>query len=539
VTVSERCPACDAVVDDTNVAAGGPLRCDRCGTRFPKPRPRVATGSIDAKTGRVATPPKKDEVDVLGIHPALAKKYRDRVSNPPSPSEVGAEIVNDTAPEPPSDSDAFPGSSHGSSPFDGALPHAPPLKRDTRVLAEDPGTTNPGRPAPRRSGEGAVPVAKPQVAQPAATARAPVQQAKPAGPTPDARGEPMPLIGGYDVIELVGKGAMGRVYRAVQRATHAMSAIKILAPELAARVDFIQRFEREGAAMRAVNHPGVVAVMDAGNARQPDGSTAHYICMEFVEGPPLRRSLDKGALSPEIALRYARLIIQGLGAAHQRGVIHRDLKPENILVQSDERLVLVDFGLAGMLDEENDPHPNLTKSRMTMGTVNYMAPEQRTDAKRVDQRADLYAAGVILYELLTGDLPLGRFALPTERGVPVPLSVDRCIVRALARNPEERYQRAEKFDEELAAIEAELRRTAGQETVIGRSKAPPTTNRKSSIEEIEDLGPRVLVPSFSGAPSLATPWVTAVPWINRSLLTWAAVALGIGALLGVLLKACS
>src|SRR5690606_37393142 len=108
-------------------------------------------------------------------------------------------------------------------------------------------------------------------------------------------------------------------------------------------------------------------------------------------------------------------------------VIHRDLKPENILMHGpagDERPVLVDFGLAGILEEENDPHPNLTKSRMTMGTVNYMAPEQRTDAKRVDQRADLYAAGVIFYELLTGDLPIGRFALPTERGFGVSKSVD-------------------------------------------------------------------------------------------------------------------
>ena len=171
-------------------------------------------------------------------------------------------------------------------------------------------------------------------------------------------------------------------------------------------------------------------------------------------------------------------MIQGLGAAHARGVIHRDLKPENILVQLEapgiaERLVIVDFGLAGMLDENNDPHPNLTKSRMTMGTVNYLAPEQRTDAKRVDQRADLYAAGVIFYELLTGNLPLGRFALPTERGVPVPLSVDRCIVRALARGiPTSATRWPRSSTKTCGPSKPSCGARVGQDTVIGRTKAP-------------------------------------------------------------------
>jgi serine/threonine protein kinase len=528
--MSETCPACNAIVDDTGVAPGGPLRCGKCGTRFPKARARAAAPAADPKWSA------KDDAGGLGIHPALARKYQ-KASMPPAESSVEqpADVVEDELP-PARDTDA-------DSPA--ALPQAPSPKKDTRVLAADPGTTNPGRPVARRSLEGGPvgnsPAAPPRVAPP----RAADPPKKPAEPP----AEVLPVIPGYAVLELVGKGAMGRVYRAKQLASGKMSAIKILAPELAARVDFIQRFEREGAAMRAVKHPGVVAVMDAGASVQADGSTAHFIAMEFIEGEPLRRHLDKGALSPERALRYARLIIQGLGAAHARGVIHRDLKPENILapVGPDgeiERLVLVDFGLAGILDEENDPHPNLTKSRMTMGTVNYMAPEQRTDAKRVDQRADLYAAGVILYELLTGDLPLGRFALPTERGAPVPASVDRCIVRALARNPDERYQQAAQFDEDLRAIEAELRKTAGQDTVIGRAR-PSTSpglknikkfdgNQRSASEDVITTGDLVHV-TGNGA---ATAWMTSVPWIKKSALYWSAGALFVGALIGVLARAC-
>lgn len=529
--MAERCPACAAHVDDTNVSPGGPLRCDKCGTRFPKPRqPRAriegAASPLSPPAGAKAP---KDEADGLGIHPALAKRYREKNSMPPQDSELHAE--------------GFAGDE---------LPARPP----TRVMDDDdPGTTNPGRPIARRSQEGAPlaraaePPVAPKPLPPAVHApRVPAPAAAPAE-APDV----LPIVPGYLCTELVGKGAMGRVYRATRTSVvkpggQRMAAIKILAPELAARPDFIARFEREGAAMRAVQHPGVVAVLDAGAALQPDGSTAHYISMEFIEGPPLRRHLDKGALSPERALRYARLIIQGLGAAHARGVIHRDLKPENILAPpdpaggDDDRLVLVDFGLAGILDEENDPHPNLTKSRMTMGTVNYMAPEQRTDAKRVDQRADLYAAGVIFYELLTGDLPLGRFALPTERAVPVPASVDRCIVRALARNPDERYQTAAQFDTELRAIEEELKKNAARDTVIGRARpgGGGTTNQRSIIDEPHDThhgGGDVMSGGLIAATDgPATEWVSAAPWIKRPLLYWSAGALLVGALLGIALK---
>jgi serine/threonine protein kinase len=193
---------------------------------------------------------------------------------------------------------------------------------------------------------------------------------------------------------------------------------------------------------------------------------------------------------------------------------------------------------------------------MTMGTVNYMAPEQRTDAKRVDQRADLYAAGVILYELLTGDLPLGRFALPTEKGLNVPASVDRLIIKALARNAEERFQHAREFDAAVAAIEAEIaparvdvgaeRDTVvgGGDTLPGRAAPPRGLQRDSSAPgepALPSLSP-AMVAGVSGVSGVGTAvdsfapqaWVTMLPAVQLRTIG-SAVALLVGTLLGLLI----
>ncbi|MDP2339750.1 MAG: protein kinase [Deltaproteobacteria bacterium] len=503
--MSERCPACNADVVDAGVPAGGSLRCDRCATRFPKAKRAAAVQERAAP-----------EEGGLGIHPALAKRYTHALPQAPKP-QIDTRVL------------------------DGGMQSMPSAEG---APVPEPGTA-PGRPA-RRSLDGPVPAAKPAAARIAAQAT--TAKAPPA--------EPLPVIPGFDVQEMIGKGAMGRVYRAKQLSTGRVAAIKTLAPELAIRADFVQRFEREGAAMRAIRHPGVVSVWDQGRA----GADVYYIAMEYIEGHPLRKFLERGPVLPTLALRYTRLILQALHAAHTPGVIHRDLKPENILMPGlpgAERPVLVDFGLAGIMEEENDPHPNLTKSRMTMGTVNYMAPEQRTDAKRVDQRADLYAAGVILYELLTGDLPLGRFNLPTEKGLKVPASIDRLIIKALARNADERFQHARDFDAAIAVIEAELEVIAGpssgrdtlvagaSDTLPGRAARPEVLRRESSEPGERQSQPAMasssmvpsMAPSMAGtfAESLVQPaWVTMLPVIHGRFIG-AAVALCVGTLLGLLL----
>lgn len=333
-----------------------------------------------------------------------------------------------------------------------------------------------------------------------------------------------PKIPGYDLIERIGKGAMGSVFRALHLASRREAAVKILAAELVCRDDLVARFEREAAALRSFRHRNVVAIFDSGSFQK-----LHYYSMEYVIGTTLRRFVKIGTLQPKVAVRFARQMLLALKAAHDRGIIHRDLKPENIIIEADqsakltgkERLVLVDFGLAGIVNEAVDPHPNLTHSRVTMGTVNYMAPEQHVDAKRVDFRSDLYAAGVILYECLTGDLPLGRFAMPREKGVAVPPSVDACLIKALARLPAERFQDAQEFDAALAQIEGELE--------IGTWETVPVSKEfKTEIKFFDNwnFGIERQKPASLGT-MIPSKYMKAPPWLKRPAWIAAAVTLGI------------
>ncbi len=257
-----------------------------------------------------------------------------------------------------------------------------------------------------------------------------------------------PVLPGYEIMFQIGRGAMGSVFRARQIKTGRIVAIKVLSHDLAERSDLVARFEREAYALKALTHENVVSIIDANNL---DG--VHYFVMEFIDGMTLRARMSQGVISLTSILQIMRQILRGLKAAHDQGIIHRDLKPENVLLEygnadvssTPKRVVLVDFGLVGIGGVQFDPHPNLTRSRVTMGTVNYMAPEQHVDAKRVDHRSDLYSAGVILYEMICGDLPLGRYLLPSERGIAIPKEVDVILSRALARNPEERFLSAGEF----------------------------------------------------------------------------------------------
>jgi serine/threonine protein kinase len=271
----------------------------------------------------------------------------------------------------------------------------------------------------------------------------------------------MPHIAGYEISYQVGRGAMGSVFRARQLKSGKQVAIKVLSHELAQRSDLVARFEREAYALKTFNDKNVVAILDAGNCQG-----THYFVMEYIDGITLRTRISRGAIELDEACFITREILCGLKSAHSHGIIHRDLKPENVLLSYDknvliglpERVVLADFGLVGIGGPQFDPHPNLTRSKVTMGTVNYMAPEQHVDAKRVDHRSDLYSCGVILYEMLLGDLPLGRYQLPSERGLKVTAHFDSMLAKALARNPEERFSKAADFLSALDEVQAEIKR---------------------------------------------------------------------------------
>jgi len=294
---------------------------------------------------------------------------------------------------------------------------------------------------------------------------------------------------------------MGHVYRAKHIESSREAAIKILLSGLSERKDLVFRFEREVAALKAFTHKNIVGIY--GNGVYSD---QHYYAMEFIRGTTLRKCLKHEPLSPFAAIHVARSVLNGLEAAHERGIIHRDLKPENVLIESfrfgqaieRSRVVLVDFGLAGIANGSVDPHPNLTRSRVTMGTLNYMAPEQHIDAKHVDHRTDLYSVGVMLYECLTLELPMGRFALLSERGIDVPRALDACLVRALSTDVKDRFKTAREMNEALkkVAMEMEARRgsqlnlsfdspqKASSASSASKTALPAKESQKSNLSEI-------------------------------------------------------
>ncbi len=250
---------------------------------------------------------------------------------------------------------------------------------------------------------------------------------------------------GYELIELVGRGGMGEVWKAHQKSLGRTVAIKVLPPKLAKDPEFIARFEKEATALGALNHPHIVQIMDRGVAGEH-----YFFVMEFVAGRSLREVMNARSLTVDQALRLVVQISEAIEYAHGKQIIHRDLKPENILLDESGAVKVADFGLAGIGGP--DSKHDLTATSVAMGTVNYMAPEQRRDAKHVDHRADLYSLGVMLYELVTGELPIGRFKLPSQKLPGVDPRLDDVVARTLETDPVARYQRASEIGADLATL---------------------------------------------------------------------------------------
>ena len=238
-----------------------------------------------------------------------------------------------------------------------------------------------------------------------------------------------------EVLEFIGKGGMGAVYKARQPSLDRLVALKILPPAAASDAGFAERFNREARALARLNHPNIVAVHDFGRA-----GTLHYLVMEYVDGGNLRQIECGGKLTPEQALVIVPQICEALQFAHNEGIVHRDIKPENILLDKKGRVKITDFGIAKMLGLTTDEAP-LTGAGDVVGTPHYMAPEQIEKPRSVDHRADIYSLGVVFYEMLTGELPLGKFA-PPSRKVQVDVRLDEVVLQALEKEPSMRYQQA-------------------------------------------------------------------------------------------------
>ncbi|HVE38418.1 MAG TPA: serine/threonine-protein kinase [Planctomycetota bacterium] len=274
------------------------------------------------------------------------------------------------------------------------------------------------------------------------------KSSEPTAPPDDLPLKPGQTFHGLEIIELLGKGGMGVVYKARQPALDRLVALKILPQKMALDPDFQNRFIREAKALGSLSHPNIVAVYDFG----AEGGL-FFFAMEFVDGTNLRQVLRDRKLSPEQALKIVPQLCDALEVAHAEGVVHRDIKPENILLDKKGRVKIADFGLAKLVGADVAAANMLTVTNMVMGTPHYMAPEQVENPKSVDHRADIYAIGVVFYEMLTGELPIGRFELPSKK-VQIDVRLDDVVLKALEKSPERRYQNASDVKEAVTKATA-------------------------------------------------------------------------------------
>jgi len=269
-------------------------------------------------------------------------------------------------------------------------------------------------------------------------------------------------IGRYKILGELGRGAMGIVYRAQDPALDRVVALKtiILADDAEGREEYQKRFFLEAKAAGKLTHPSIVTTYDFG---EQDGVA--YLAMELLEGTDLRTRLKEGALPPAEAVEVARQVAEGLGFAHERGIVHRDVKPGNIMLLERGRAKIMDFGLARMRAADHK-----TVTGMVLGTPKYMSPEQVAGSP-VDQRSDLFSLGIVLYEMLTGSRLFGAEDMtqimhnvtyqehepPTRLKPELPAMLDFVVARALKKDPAVRYQDADEMAADLHTCLAELR----------------------------------------------------------------------------------
>ncbi len=307
----------------------------------------------------------------------------------------------------------------------------------------------------------------------------------------------------YRVERLLGSGGMGSVYRAEHVLMKKAVALKVLHREMTYHPEVVARFEREAVAAARIGHPHVAAAMDCG--KLDDGS--FYIVLEYVDGKSLRTLIDEGPIALERALGVAAQMAEGLAAAHAAGIVHRDLKPDNVMLvqqgESQDFAKILDFGIAKVDGPEGtqgtpDSQRALTRVGAVMGTAGYMAPEQAL-GQSVDQRADMYAFGVVLYEMIAGKMPyvadeaaqilakqLTEPPAPLPDGAPAGLRA--LIDKLLEKSPDGRIQTAAELSAEIARLRSGLE-AGGSSTVLaldGGGRTTPSTDDSAATLDVAD-----------------------------------------------------
>jgi len=316
------------------------------------------------------------------------------------------------------------------------------------------------------------------------------------------------LAGRYRLKRLIAKGGMAEVWEAVDEILGRPVAVKILHPHLAADESFHERFRREAIAAARLAHPNVVATFDTGTDQ---GIT--FIVMEMVDAPTLRQALnDGGPMAPGRVVHVGAQVSDALYYAHRAGVVHRDIKPANILVCPDGRVKVADFGIAKAVEDSEPSHPSpseaLTGTGTIVGTAQYLSPEQ-VDGRAVDGRADVYALGVVLYEMLCGrppftgdtDMAVALKHITTSPPAPsavragIPRALEEVVLKAMAKAPEARYQSAAELQTALLSVDMDGRDPVGGGVDVGAPTgvvaAPPLPPPRH-----DHTPPRGVPPSF-------------------------------------------
>src|SRR5712692_3826280 len=316
-------------------------------------------------------------------------------------------------------------------------------------------------------------------------------------------------LGNYRILEKIGAGGQGTVYKATDTKLGRSVVIKVLPPELTVKEANLKRFEREARLASALDHPNICTIFDLNEI-----GNVNFIAMQFVEGKNVRQLVSGRPLDLRSALTITIQVADALAAAHARGIIHRDIKAGNVMVTPAGQAKVLDFGLAKLLDGEGTGpggihHTDLTEVGIPYGTATYAAPEQAR-GERVDARADIFSTGVLLYEMLTGTWPFQgktsvdvRHAVLHEEAKPLaearpgrtPARLQQIVDRALAKDPKERYQKVSRLRDDLRATLRELE--AGADT------------RETSAEPLTPVAPRHLAgPSRVGR---------ALRWLRRGV----------------------
>ncbi|HEY6962540.1 MAG TPA: protein kinase, partial [Gaiellaceae bacterium] len=286
----------------------------------------------------------------------------------------------------------------------------------------------------------------------------------------------------YELEELVGTGGMSSVFRAHDRLLDRKVALKILHQQYSGDDEYVERFRREARSVAALSHPNIVTVIDRG-----EHEGRQFIVFEYVDGENLKRLIERRGPAPvTTALELGMQMARGLSFAHQQGLVHRDVKPQNILLNGDGNAKVTDFGIARSLDVQH----GMTQTGTVLGTSDYIAPEQ-AQGQRVDEHTDVYSLGVVLYELLTKEVPFPgeNFVAVAMRHIneppppirdkrpDVPPRVEAAVQRAMAKRPEDRFQTMAEFCRELEACLAEVQAGAGTQVVAAAPAYRPARRR--------------------------------------------------------------